>query len=87
LTDNTIQVADIGPHGEDIERVYTGLPLAEFAAFIALYQGATVNFRGYPVTYVDEDSVSRSVRLMQVARTRRENGDYDLTILMRVEPS
>ena len=87
VTDGTMQVVDIGPHLVRYDRTYTGVPFAEFAALVALYEGATVNFMGSPVTWTDEDGTARRVRILSIARTRRDNGDYDLTISMRGEPS
>lgn len=86
-SDRSLQVVDLATTTlYRYERTYEDLPASDFIDFVALYEGpALANFIGNPVVWEDEAGVSRTVRLIGVSKRRRTNGNYDLTVRMRLE--
>lgn len=84
-SDRSLQVVDLAPAIELFERTYEGIPADELASFLSLWQGSTVKYKLFSVTWTAEDATATTVRIMQVTYTRMENGDYILALIMREE--
>lgn len=85
-SDQSLQVAEVAGTVYEYPRTYRGLPLATYQAFLAFLERPSVRFGGFPVTHVDEDGTSLSVRLTSVRFPRRNpNGTCDIELTMRKE--
>jgi hypothetical protein len=80
--DNTIRVFSLGPPKKTLEVVFAQLSRQDITDVLAFFNNPLVNWGLFPFFYIDEESVSHTVRLLQPEFSPVEVSDDNINLTL-----